>query len=418
MMASRPKITRPATQWVLVIFLWIAGLAAAMQFAKLSVSLAWIAREYEIDVASASLLFSCVGLVGVFFGGMVGEIVAAIGTRRALLIGLAAGTILSVFEAFLPPIWVFFPLRLFEGAAHLLIVVAAPTAIIAASAERHQRFSMALWATFFGVAYAIAGAVGEPILQAAGLRGLFLGHAATVGLSLILIYILQPPESGDRSTGWKPSLLREAAKSQLSAYCAPHTAAPGLTFVWHTLMFIALLTFLPRLAPAKTSHTELAATFPMLSIAGSFVGGVIAQRIPRPFLLTGSSFLALGISNAILYGLVGSTYVVDAAYIVVFLAGVTQALCFALVPLLCKTPADWARGNATIAQLGSLGASLGTPIFAWAISTYSIYAAPIVASLFSAAGLVTAVVLFYWLRMRTGVVPFRQATRYLESDRF
>jgi len=53
--------------------------------------------------------------------------------------------------------------------SHLLIVVAAPTAIITISADRHKSITMGIWATFFGVAYAVTGFGGVPILENYGL---------------------------------------------------------------------------------------------------------------------------------------------------------------------------------------------------------------------------------------------------------
>jgi DHA1 family inner membrane transport protein len=118
------------TNWPLVLLIWIAGLGAAAQYGKISVIFDRLPEIYPDAGAALGFVLSLVGAVGILLGVVAGVFVARIGYRRALLAGLIVGAAMSFVQAFWPPLPVFFATRLLEGAAHLLIVVAAPTLVL------------------------------------------------------------------------------------------------------------------------------------------------------------------------------------------------------------------------------------------------------------------------------------------------
>ncbi len=381
-----------STNWPLVFVLWGLGLAAAMQFAKFSIAQDALVLEYSTRAETAALLLSSVGVMGVLLGAVAGELVGGIGTRFSLLLASGIGVFVSACQAFLPAFEIMFGLRILEGVAHLLIVVSAPTAIISASAPKHQAITMGLWATFFGVAYAISGLAGTQILTSFGLGALMGSHALFL-VSLLILYLLLDRQGRTHQTSVTLKLVAKSLRTQFAAYGARATSSAALAFFWHTLLFVALLTFLPDLAGSPDEKSLMVATLPLISIAGSFAGGSAAQHLKRPYFLIGASFAALAILAVFLYLSFGTVSASAVAFPMMFVAGITQAACFAAIPQLCSSGREQAQANGVVTQLGNLGASMGTPIFAAAISAYSLLAIPALVVLVTLAGLLTVIAL-------------------------
>lgn len=367
------------TRWGAVILLWAIGLAAAMQFAKFSISLSHLSTHYSVDQSVAAFMLSSVGIMGIILGAAVGTLVGVIGSYNSLVTALAIGIIVSLLQASLPVLQLVFASRLFEGISHLLIVVAAPTAMITACAPKHKAFAMGLWATFFGVAFTITGLIGLPLLERFGLSSLFLAHAALL-IVLLVLYLL----IGKRQQVQNHDLIHEARTvwvTQFAVYKSRRKSVPAFVFFWHTLMFVALLTFLPGLAQGQDTQRFLTTMLPILTIGGSFLGGAIAQQTGQPIRLMVTALIIFSIL-AVLTGLAHQTGAfVYSACLMMIASGTIQASAFSAVPLLCQTEKDQAQANGAITQLGNLGATCGTPVFAVAISFLGSIAVPSLAAL-------------------------------------
>ena len=101
-----------------------------MQFAKMSLIFPQLEVFYGGQGSAwLGFLVSLISFLGIVLGLVAGLIVARTGFRRVLIASLVAGAVVSVTQAFLPPLSVMLAVRLLEGASHLAIVVAAPTLI-------------------------------------------------------------------------------------------------------------------------------------------------------------------------------------------------------------------------------------------------------------------------------------------------
>jgi MFS family permease len=180
MSAASHPLAEPRTDWALVGLLFTTGLLAAGQFAKISLTLGPLEEVYPGSTAFLPFVVSALSVTGIFLGASAGMLVARVGVRVVLLTGLVGGAVLSAAQAMLPAFPILMALRLAEGAAHLCIVVAAPT-LMAARASRHDRpVVMGLWGTFFGVGFAIYAALMPALLGAFGIAGVYLFHAAAL----------------------------------------------------------------------------------------------------------------------------------------------------------------------------------------------------------------------------------------------
>lgn len=342
-----------------VLAVWLAGLGAAAQFGKLSVSHDLMAVEYAgAGPVALGLMVSVVGLVGLVFGTTAGVILSRVGLRRALVGALLLGAVASGVQATLPGYAVMMALRVAEGLSHLAIVVAGPVAMAAASGGRFQGLAMTLWSSFFGVSYAVLALLAPPVLAAGGIAALFLWHGAWMAACALICAALLPGDAG-APVGPRPGLWRE----HLAIYRSASVAAPALGFVFYTCAYVAILTLMPPLFPPGM-RAAVAAGMPILSIILSLTLGVwLLDRVGAVRVVQGGFVMAA--AGAVIWALpLGWPGAALAAALLAGGLGLAQGASFAAIPVLNPDPADRARAAGAIAQLGNLGTVTGTPLLA------------------------------------------------------
>jgi MFS transporter, AAHS family, 3-hydroxyphenylpropionic acid transporter len=369
-----------STHWPRVFTLWGCGIAAAMQFAKIAVAFGDLQAYYSTSAASVGWVLSTVGLVGLVLGVTMGLMAPRVGYKRLLVGGLVLGAVLAGIQTALLPWPLFWLTRVFEGASHLAVVVAAPTLMASAAAPRHRAIAMGLWSTFVGLAFAMAGVLGGPSIALGGLPLLFAMHSVFLALMAVAAFRWVPADgpwvvvaSADRgpTLTWLerlPQLLRAHA----AIYARWNTALPGLGFLCYTSMAVALLTFLPQ--HGGDSHWLLAAVLPVTGVAGTFSAGWLAQYWVTPLVLVRIAFamvLVMAVALAAATGL-GQGYVVVALGLM-YCAGLAGGSAFSLIPALNSEPASQAKANGAVAQLGNLGSTVGPPVFALALVNFGVY---------------------------------------------
>ena len=342
---------------VQVLVLWIAGLGAAMQFAKISVMFPHLLALYPDAGPKLGLLVSIIGFLGIGLGLFAGLIVARFGYRKLLIYALCLGAASSIFQAILPAFEVMLLSRLVEGASHLVIVVAAPTLIAQRSSDQYRGMAMTLWSTFFGVAFALVAWIGIPLVESYGLSALFIGHAFWLLLIAATLAIILPADRIAKEYDLKLS-PKMFFREHIRAYSSPFIAAPAVGWLFYTLTFVSLLTILPSLVPAA-NRNFVAGAMPIASIIVSMVCGVFI--LPR---LSAINTVILGFALGIcVMFYLGTTPDKTWASIALFgVLGLVQSASFAAIPRLNKSTEAQARANGAMAQMGNLGNTIGTPI--------------------------------------------------------
>lgn len=353
----------PRTRHLLILAVWLGGLCAAMQFAKMSVVFPLVEAAYPGGGSGPGFLVSLLSLVGLVLGVVAGILAARVGFRRALILALALGAALSLLQALQPPLWLMLASRILEGVSHLAVVVVAPTLIAQLASDRTRPFYMTLWGSFFGVAFALTSWLGVPLAETRGLGALFVAHAALTGLVACLLAVALPrdaaragPQDGaaQRSPLGAAALLRE----HLEIYRSPRMAAPALGWIFYTLTFVSLVTVLPVLAP-EDNAALLRLIMPLAGIVASLTLGAALLRH-----VSAVQVVLLGFAVSMALG-VAVWWWPDALWppIALFAAlGLVQGASFAAVPQLNPRAEDRARANGALAQCGNLGNLLGTPL--------------------------------------------------------
>lgn len=366
------------TDWLQVVVLWVAGVLAAMQFAKFSVGFEEIQQSYSASSTEISIALSIVGFVGLVLGVGAGVLASQIGYKRVLISALLVGALVGIFQSFIPPISSLTVSRFIEGFSHLGIVVAAPTLISQCTARRHQSLAMALWGTFFGVAFAVLGWIGPPMLNLYGLPTFLAAHGVSIGIvGLICIVVVKAIDEGTTSGGTSFAWF---LRMNLAVYRTGRIVLPGALFLFHTLMFVALLTFLPRYAIHPGDQAWLLVALPLASIAGTFLSGFLAQYVLPPQTVVKIGYLILAGVGMLVFGMQskdGNGFAMSAT-MMMFVSGIIQGGCFATIPVLARNAQEQAGANGAIAQLGNLGATLGTPFFALYLQKYGFISLPVI----------------------------------------
>jgi DHA1 family inner membrane transport protein len=350
-----------STDWRQVFLLWGIGLLSAAQFGKVSLAFEALRDAYVLPDTQLALVASFVGAVGIVFGAVAGMIVGRIGPRTVLLAALFFGGAMSLVQSSLPPFQLLLAARLLEGAAHLSLVVAAPVLMAEISTRKDQPMVMALWASFFGVSFALTSLVIPPILAWRGLSGVFIVHGGLMMLAGLIatraishIPTRRPPWPGF----WA---------AHKSLYRDPARFGPALGFFWHTLMFVALLTFLPSLGLTTGSGAGLAASLPLLALVGTFLAGWLVRWIhPSRLVVLSFCATAFGAGALIFASQTVAIWVIVPLFISI---GIVPGASFAAIPALNETAANRAEANGAVAQLGNVGTTSGTPLFAYFLAT-------------------------------------------------
>lgn len=341
---------------ILVLLLWAAGLCAAGQFAKIAVPFTDFRALYPDAGGTIGWLLSLISFVGAVGGLAAGALVSLLGLRRMLFGGLILGALLSFIQASLPGFGLFAASRVLEGAAHLAIVIAAPSLIANVSSDRFRGIAMALWSTFFGVAFALVAWIGLPQVKLFGVPPLFIVHGALTLLvaALLAVFLKNTDAPEAEAEAVRPGTVWQGL---LTAIRSPRIAAPGVGWLFYTLTFVALLAVLPDLLPPG----ERDAILGLLPLLGIVVSLTLVPGLMKVMGASTLNWVGFGLSLcAVLFAGIAPLPLVCIALFSVI--GLVQGSGYASVPELNSGVKERALSFGLVAQTGNIGNLTGTPI--------------------------------------------------------
>lgn len=393
------------TDWLALGALFLAGVGAAMHFAVPSSTLAAVTAEFGFGPLGAGLSVSIVAVIGLVFGGSVGVIVSQFGLRRLLLAALLLSAAVVVSLTVVPSGRAFLALRALEGVSHLIIVVAAPSLMMAVSLPRDRPMAMAVWATFFAVGYTATDLLNPVLTDAWGWRGLYFAHAAVLAGSAAVVAARCQP---DRDRPPVAGLFRRIVADHIDVYRSAGPMLVALVFCCHTLMFAALLTFLRRrfgeLGMAAGSIEPWMSVLALVSIGGSLgAGALLRAGAPARTLLVGGFGTVAIAGTAQLAGAPAVPLAMIASVILFVGAGCVQGGTFAMVPAVSPDPHMVALANGAVAQTGNLGAFIGSPAVALLLDRHGWPGAIAFIAICSTSGIMLTLALARRLRMPAAV---------------
>ncbi len=345
-----------------VILLWLAGLGAATQFAKIAVPFAEIGLYYPAQGDALGWLLSIISLMGAILGAVSGAIAGKIGPLRLLAFGLVLGGAVSLLQAMIPPFPVMLASRIVEGLSHLAIVVAAPTLIAQLTRGRARNAAMVLWSSFFGVAFALNVWIGLPFVDWYGLPAYFALHGILmlVIMALVLMCRIRVVQDQVDHGGRGFALFVQA---HLNSYRSAYVSAPAIGWFFYTLTFVSLLAILPGRLPSGVS-AQIAGLMPLAGIVLSWLAVPVLLNV-----MSAVSVVNIGFGLGIV-ALAASYFGAPLWMVCIGLfsvLGLVQGGSFAAVPQLNQTADNQALSYGALAQMGNAGNLLGTPVLLWVL---------------------------------------------------
>lgn len=343
-----------------ILLLYLTGVFAAAQLAKFSALAPLLRAHFGFDLPAVSLLVSLLEVGGALFGFVAGLALGRTGARAPMLLGLATLTASTAVEALAPNATVMFAARAAEGIGYVMVVISAPTTIVAiARNDRERSWSLALWSTFVAVGMGVGNFLTGGIASLAGWQ------AATWFWAVACLAVL----AGAARIPMPPVARKRIALPPLSAWLL--TAGFGC----YTVFLCAMMALLPSfLIERHASPLALASGIAAAVSLAALPGAIVALRATRPrqiVLYATLSLIAAALVVPFVYradALVPATAI---AVLVVALSGVTQTLVFTRIPALsgARDPADAriASTSGLLTQFGAGGALIGPPLGALAV---------------------------------------------------
>ncbi|WP_068090127.1 MFS transporter [Novosphingobium rosa] len=356
-----------SSPWPRIVTLWLLGVLAAAQFAKMSVIAPLMQEQGHLTLSQLGWLISLLEVGGGLFGFVAGLALARSGARLFLLAGLAILAATGLMETLTGDITLLFAARAVEGLGYLLVVIAAPTAISAIAHDDTRPRALALWSTFVPVGIALGAAVTGAVLPFLGVRGI-------MGLWTALI-VLGGFGMARMPIGAAP---RHRLKlPEVSAWCS--TFGFGLYTVFISALTMLLPSFLIERSGASLSAAALIAALASLaSLPGagaaiwSMRDGVMPAR--RSAILAVVALLATVPLILALYHGAGMALALRGALAVVavMVSGLLPPVMFARLPQQAgaASPDDprIATANGLVTQFGAGGALIGPPLGGWIVA--------------------------------------------------
>ncbi|MFN8828305.1 MAG: CynX/NimT family MFS transporter [Labrys sp. (in: a-proteobacteria)] len=361
---------QPRTRWISVAVLFLCGVAASLQFAKVPPALSTLTTALGLGPVEAGFAVSVVGLVGLVLGVAAGSLVAALGSRRALIGALVLGAVCAAAGAAAPTALIFMAGRTLEGISHLVIVVAAPALMIATTRPRDRPIALALWSCFFSVGYAIASASAPFLLGAIGWRGAYVLHAIVLALLAAAAAGAVPK---DRGTMRVPS-LGAIIDTHRAVYSSGAPLLLAAVFAAYTIIFLAFLTYLNQHLIEIDGFTEvesgaLLSVLALLNPVISLATGPLVRAGLDPIRGFVGGFLLIALSaSPIFLGLSTPMMTVVLAGVAMAALGALPGLAFTTLPVVAPDPGRAAQTTGAIAQFGNVGTFSGPPLFALLLS--------------------------------------------------
>jgi MFS family permease len=355
------------THWAAVVAVLGAGLAVALNVGKVPVALPLLRAELGLTLVQAGWVSSMLTTLALLGAAFVGMWVGRLGALRMVLAGLAVCATASL-AATLHPGWpLLITTRLFEGLGFMVVAVACPALMTAASAPADRRFALSLWSAYMPAGASLAMLASPLLLPTTGWQGLWVLTAALLGLAAWAL--------------WRQRAAFGAAAPHPGtggSFLAPVRAALGHVLPWllalsfgawatqHFALIVWMPTYLQEQRQLGAGLTAvLTGAMLMACVPGNLVGGWLVQRgVRRGTLLVGGQ-LAAGL-GALVYSMDGwpDALRYAAAVSVSFAGGVIPAAIMSSSTVLARSPQQIGTLQGLYMQGAQLGQFVGTPLIA------------------------------------------------------
>lgn len=366
-----PPTATARTHWAAVAAVMAGGLAIALNVGKVPVSLPTLRSELDLSLVQAGWVSSMLVFLAFLGATFTGMWVGRLGALRMVLGGLAVCAGASLIAPLLPGWGPLIGSRFLEGLGFMVVAVASPALITAATAPADRRFALGLWSTYMPAGASLAMLASPWLLPRTGWAGLWLLTSAGLLAALAAVAVQRrhfaaaAPGHAAGSPGgnglWAPA--RAALAQPLPWLLA---LSFGVWAMQHFALIVWMPTYLQEQRGAGPGVTAVLTGLMLLAcVPGNLLGGwLVQQEIPRGRLLAAAQ-LCTG-TGALVYA---SEALPDAlryaaAVFVSFAGGVIPAAVMASSTVLARMPQQIGTLQGLYMQGAQLGQVVGTPLIA------------------------------------------------------
>lgn len=347
------------------------GIFAAAHVGKVPVALPVVQAELQLTLVQAGWVATAINAISALFGLASGVVAARLGSRAALMLGLALLTAGAAVGALSQDGSTLLGSRVLESVGMVLVTVSAPSLIAAAAPSARRGFWLTVWGCYMPLGMSAMMLLTPSLLAAGGWRTAWWFGAFLTGAALAVSWMAR---------GSLPQPVTAAAprlREQLRG--ALRLSGPwlmGVVFAAYSAQWFMIITWLPTFAiehmgltPREAGWLTAFATF--CNVLGNLSAGPLARAgAPRWLVLVGVNLL-LGSFGFLVFSAdyhAGARLVL--AVIACGAAGALPATVFAGVPDYARTPAEVAVGNGIVVQCINLAVFLGPPAIAAVVSHF------------------------------------------------
>ncbi|WP_457582594.1 MFS transporter [Ensifer canadensis] len=367
-MSAVVALTPEKTEWIAVAAVVAAGMVAAMQVGKGLIAGPLLQADLGLDLTALGWITSVFAIVGVVGGMPAGAMVAAVGDRRMLGIGMGILLVGILIGAASPNFTLLILSRVFEGFGFLFVVVAGPAILMRIVASERRDLVFALWSCFMPAGMAIAMLTG-PLFPNWQAIWWINGFIALLSL-LTVIAAVSPSHIGPRPSAGG---FRADVTTTLTS------RGPVLLFALFalfSLMSFTLSSFLPILLVTRMNVSlgtagVLSALITLANVIGNLAAGnMLSRGVGRGRLIIVAATLMGPSGLWIFLAQPGDTVTFVLCVLFSSFGGLIPATLISTVPILSPRPALAPMAMGLLMQGSNLGQLVGPVAVGAAIEAY------------------------------------------------
>ncbi len=354
------------TDWLRVAVLIAAGIAAAVHIGKVPGALPVLTGELKLNLGAAALVTGIYSLVAAVAGLFFGVSASRLGAKPLVVGGLGIASIASVMGAAAASETALLVSRVAEGVGFIMVSVAAPSLIIAATAPAGRRLALGLWGTYVPAGSSLMMVLGAATITPLGWRGVWVLASVISGVMMLaaLILVARGPQTTPSA---RPTV--DVATAVFDAF-SPASRRLAACFTIYGAQYLAVVAFLPLIL-VETSGLSIAtaslcgAAVAAANILGNVAAGWLGMRGWRVHHVLSIGALGMGLGALPIF-VAAAPVVLKVAGGIVFCAvgGLIPGTLLGAAPRAARTPAAAAGVVGLMVQGAAVGQLLGPPVFA------------------------------------------------------
>lgn len=356
------------TAWIGVAAALASGVLAATYAGKFLPALPAIKQEFGLSLIAAGWVVSIFSVVAVAGGVFIGLAADRFGALRSSLAGCVLLAIGGVAGAAANGSAALLVSRVLEGAGFLVVSVAAPALIFAASAPADRRLGLGIWSAYMGTGMALVVLAAPIVIAAAGWRSLWIAIAALTLASAAALWLLR--ERFPRPPAQRPKLADVSAGLR---HAGAWWTAASMTF--YAGQWMAVMVWLPSFLVERRSvslleSAALTALVIGVNVPGNLTGTWLLQRHARRGAVISAGGVLMALCSLGIFSAAAPDWLRFASCLgLSYFGGIIPAAVLSMPQTYARTPSQVASLQGLIMQMSNLGLLAGPPLIAAVVTS-------------------------------------------------